>query len=211
MPKTKAQLSKLKENRHKEIVIAALKVFCEKGYSGSTINDIVKKAKCSHGLFYHYFDTKKDIFDAVMEYRGKNMMDFLDQVLLEDDDYLTKLRKLTEYTFENIKKDEVFAYRYYFFVSTVFAKAESGMPPPPPKKIPPHLRMHDFFKKGIDQGDFCDKYPPEECAKLYNSIIQGATLNFILCPKEFKSSFKFPMIEFITNIFKKEKTYGENN
>ncbi len=195
---------KVKEERKQLIVQSALKVFCEKGYDGATINDIVKKAKCSHGLFYHYFDTKKDIFDAVMEKRGKNMMDFLDEVLKENSNYVEKLYKLTEYTFDNMKKDEIFAYRYYFFVSTVFAKAESGeLPPKKNCKAPPHIRMFSFFEEGIKRGEFSNKYPPEESAKLYNSIIQGATLNFILCPKEFKHNFKFPMIDYIVDIFKK--------
>ena len=78
MPKTEEQLSRLKQSRRLEIVNAALKVFCKKGYDGTTINDIVKKAKCSQGLFYHYFNSKKEIFTAVMENRGKHMMDFID-------------------------------------------------------------------------------------------------------------------------------------
>jgi len=191
-----------KEARKNEIILSALKVFCEKGYDGATINDIVKKAKCSHGLFYHYFNSKKEIFDAVTETRGKNMMDFLDEVLKSKDNYVDKLYKLTEYTFNNMKNDEIFAYRYYFFVSTVFIKAESGELPPK-NKVPPHLRMFSFFEEGIKNGDFREDYPPSECAKLYNSIIQGATLSFILCPKEFKHSFKFPLISYIVDIFKK--------
>lgn len=203
MPKTELQLSELKQQRKRKIVECALKVFCEKGYDGATINDIVKKAKCSHGLFYHYFDSKKAIFDAVTETRGKHIMDFLDQVIAQETGYVQRLKKLTEYTFENMKKDEIFAYRYYFFVSTFFHKAESGVLPPK-NKVPPHVRMAAFFEEGIKSGEFTDKYPPIECAILYNSIIKGSTLNFILCPKEFKSSFKFPMIEFIIDIFKKE-------
>ncbi len=192
-----------KNQRENDIILGALKVFCEKGYDGATVNDIVKKAKCSHGLFYHYFKNKKEIFDKVCEMRGKNMMDFLDEVLLDKSNYVDKLYRLTEYTFDNMVKDEIFAYRYYFFVSTIFIKAESGEAP---KKCqtPPHLRMFAFFEEGIKNGDFKDHYPPSECAKLYNSIIQGATLNFILCPKEFKHTFKFPLIEYIVEIFKKE-------
>ncbi len=207
MPKTTQQLKAIKEARRLNIVNAALKVFCKKGYDGTTINDIVKKAKCSHGLFYHYFENKKAIFDAVMENRGKNMMDFLDDVIKDDNSYIDKLRKLTLYTFENMKKDEVFAYRYYFFLSTVFSRVESGGAPPPKPRCnkPPHLRMHEFFEEGIKRGDFDDAYPASECSKLYNSIIQGSTLNFILCPREFKHSFKFPDIEYIINIFKKER------
>ena len=196
--------STLKEQRKNEIVLAALKVFCKKGFDSTTINDIVKQAKCSHGLFYHYFDSKKAIFEAVMENRGKSMMDFLEEVLKDGDGYVDKLKRLTIYTFENMKKDQVFAYRYYFFVSNVFAKAESGELPHKCKNKPPHLRMFDFFNEGISRGEFRNDYPAEECARLYNSIIQGSTLSFILCPKEFKHSFKFPSVEYIVNIFKKE-------
>ena len=193
----------LKEQRKSQIVLSALKVFCKKGYDGATVNDIVKHAKCSHGLFYHYFKNKKEIFEAVSEIRGKHMLTFLDDVLQDDSNYVDKLYKLTQYTFENIKNDEIFAYRYYFFVTTVFNNTKKHTRPPK-DKTPPHLRMFAFFDEGIKRGDFNNNYPPEECAKLYNSIIQGATLNFILCPKEFKHNFKFPLIEFVVNIFKKE-------
>ena len=107
--------------------------------------------------------------------------------------------------FENMKKDQVFAYRYYFFVSNIFAKAESGELPHKCKNKPPHLRMFDFFSEGIARGEFRSDYPADECAKLYNSIIQGSTLSFILCPKEFKHSFTFPSVDYIVDIFKKEK------
>ena len=209
MPKTEEQLTKIKDERKRKILECALKVFCEKGYDGTTINDIVKKAKCSHGLFYHYFDSKKSIFDSITEVRGKNLFDFLDEVISEESNYLTKLKKMTEYTFNNMKKDDIFAYRYYFFVSTVFHKAESGVLPPK-DKIPPHVRLTNFFEEGIKAGDFSNKYPASECAKLYNCITKGATLNFILCPKEFKSSFKFPMTEYIIDIFKKENNDETN-
>ncbi len=205
MPKTVLQLNQLKEERKSEIVEAALKVFCEKGYSGATINDIAKKAKCSHGLFYHYFKSKKEIFDAVTETRGKHMMYFLDKVIEDECNYVDKLKKLTEYTFNNMKKDEIFAYRYYFFVSTVFAKAESGeLPHKNCKKTPPHIRMNSFFEEGINCGSFRNDYPPSECTKIYNSIIQGASISFILCPKEYKQSFQFPSVDFVVDIFKKE-------
>ncbi len=203
MPTNKTKNDKLKEVRKQKIVECALKVFCEKGYHGTTINDIVKKAKCSHGLFYHYFENKKAIFDAVSESRGRSIMDFLDEVINTDFTFVDKLKHLTEYTFDNMKKDEIFAYRYYFFLSTVFHKAESGVLPPK-NKIPPHVRMTSFFRDGMDSGEFSNKYTPEDCARLYNCILKGATLNFLLCPKEFKQNFKFPSIDFVLDVFMKE-------
>ena len=46
----------LKNKDRKELILnGALKVFCEKGYESTTVDDITKKAGCSHGLFYHYY------------------------------------------------------------------------------------------------------------------------------------------------------------
>ncbi len=198
--------NKRKLDRKNVILESALKVFCDKGYDGATINDIVKKAHCSHGLFYHYYANKKDLFNAVLEMRGKNMMDFLDAVLEEQSNYVDKLYKMTEYSFCNMKKDEIFAYRFYFFLSTIFSKVESGeiTKCKDEKTSSPRLRMISFFEEGIRRNEFKNEYPADDSAKLYNCIIKGATLNFILCPKEYKNSFKFPMIEHIIDIFKKE-------
>lgn len=191
----------LKNSKKDQILLCALKLFCEKGYNFTTVDDIVKKASCSHGLFYHYFSNKKEVFTAVSEMRGKTMMENFERVMAEDSNYIDKLYKLTDFAFSNTKKDELFAYKYYFFVSTVFAKAESGKLTE--RKPTNKYKMVDFFKVGIERGEFKNDLNPEECAKLFNSIIQGATLNFILCPKEFKKSFQFPSADFIVNIFKK--------
>ena len=131
------------------------------------------------------------------------MIEHMDEVIKMPTSYLDKLKNLTDYAFCNIKKDELFAYKYYFFVSTVFNKAESGELPPK-CDAPPHVKMTSFFENGIQNGDFSNKYSAVECTKLYNSIIQGATLCFILCPKEFKKHFDFPSTDFIIDVFKKE-------
>jgi AcrR family transcriptional regulator len=40
---------------------AALKVFAANGYHGSSVADIANQAKVSKALFYHYFDSKKEL------------------------------------------------------------------------------------------------------------------------------------------------------
>lgn len=66
--------------------------------------------------------------------------------------------------------------------------------------------MIDFFKQDIINGNFSNKYTAREYTKLYNSIVQGATLNFILCPKEFRSLFQFQQTQLIVDILKKGET-----
>ncbi len=49
-----------REERRKQILESALKVFIEKGYNGSTTLDIAKKADISEVTLFRYFDSKKN-------------------------------------------------------------------------------------------------------------------------------------------------------
>lgn len=56
--------------RRNQIIDAALKVFAEKGIEGATNRDIANAAGInSPGLIYHYFDSKEDLFCAVIAER----------------------------------------------------------------------------------------------------------------------------------------------
>lgn len=49
-----------------EIVQAALEVFAEKGFAAAKLDEIAKRAGISKGALYLYFETKEDIFRAVV-------------------------------------------------------------------------------------------------------------------------------------------------
>jgi len=50
------------EQTRARIVAAAKKVFEEQGFLEARIADISAAARLSHGSFYHYFDSKEDVF-----------------------------------------------------------------------------------------------------------------------------------------------------
>lgn len=55
------------EERKKDILEAAEKLFIEKGYEQTVVSDIVKAAGIAQGTFYIYYKSKEDIFVAVLE------------------------------------------------------------------------------------------------------------------------------------------------
>ena len=58
-----------KEQKIKEIAQAALKLFSQKGYAGTNVEQIAKSAGIGKGTIYEYFETKEDIFiAAIMEW-----------------------------------------------------------------------------------------------------------------------------------------------
>ncbi len=56
-----------KADRPGEIVQAAMNVFAEKGFAAAKLDDIARRAGVSKGALYLYFETKEDIFRAVVD------------------------------------------------------------------------------------------------------------------------------------------------
>ena len=57
------------EVRRQAIVDAANALFCRKGYLETTVDDILAELGCSKGSFYHYFDSKLAVLQAICESR----------------------------------------------------------------------------------------------------------------------------------------------
>lgn len=54
--------------RRIEILEAALTIFVRKGYSEARMDDIVQEIGLSKGALYHYFQSKRDLFIALIEH-----------------------------------------------------------------------------------------------------------------------------------------------
>ena len=55
-----------KEDRPAEILTAALRLFADKGFALTKLNDVAKEAGVSKGTLYLYFDGKEALFKAVI-------------------------------------------------------------------------------------------------------------------------------------------------
>jgi AcrR family transcriptional regulator len=55
-----------KADRPGEIIAAAIMVFAEKGFAAAKLDEIARQAGVSKGALYLYFETKEDIFRAVV-------------------------------------------------------------------------------------------------------------------------------------------------
>jgi AcrR family transcriptional regulator len=53
------------EERRRQILDAAVRVFARSGYHGSRVGDIAQEAGVAHGLLYHYFSSKEEVLHTV--------------------------------------------------------------------------------------------------------------------------------------------------
>ena len=65
MPRTKEQFSEMKDERKSSILKAALPLFSLN--KKVSIDAICEKAKCSHGIVYHYYRNTDQIFDTLLK------------------------------------------------------------------------------------------------------------------------------------------------
>jgi AcrR family transcriptional regulator len=65
------------------IVEAAKKVFEEDGFLDARISDIAETAGLSHGAFYHYFDSKEEVFREVAAEVDERLSAPLESVILD--------------------------------------------------------------------------------------------------------------------------------
>jgi AcrR family transcriptional regulator len=55
------------DQRRSELIEVALRLFAEQGFRATTIADIATATGTAHGLVYHYFGSKDELLQAVLE------------------------------------------------------------------------------------------------------------------------------------------------
>lgn len=63
------------EVRKSELLDAAQKLFLEKGYTKTTVTDILNVHGLSKGVFYYYFKSKEEVMDAIIQRMTDEMVD----------------------------------------------------------------------------------------------------------------------------------------
>jgi AcrR family transcriptional regulator len=66
-PRSKEANQLVLDLRREQFIAAAFKIFACRGYAATRISDIAAAAGMSHGLIYHYFKTKEEVFAELVK------------------------------------------------------------------------------------------------------------------------------------------------
>ena len=69
------------EEKRQELLNAAEKLFCAKGYEGTSVQDILNAAEMSKGGFYHHFASKEDVIKALCARRAERALAYTEDAL----------------------------------------------------------------------------------------------------------------------------------
>lgn len=86
------------QKQRQQLLNAAWQLFREKGYENTTMEDILKEAKCSKGRFYYYFHAKGELLDLLYELFDEKYEEFF-RKLPADQPALEKLLDINRFMF----------------------------------------------------------------------------------------------------------------
>ncbi|EMS80935.1 SDR family oxidoreductase [Desulfotignum phosphitoxidans] len=84
----------LVEKRRRQIIMAAIKLFSEKGYHKTTLKELAEESGLSHGNIYDYVGSKEDIFFLIHDFLAESAMETLNKSLENIQDPIVKLRRM---------------------------------------------------------------------------------------------------------------------
>ncbi|MEO1434627.1 MAG: TetR/AcrR family transcriptional regulator [Bacteroidota bacterium] len=84
----------IKESRADHIIESARTVFFQKGYSSTSISDICKVAGCSRTTLYSYFESKENIYLAVVKKTFNKFLAYFSRLELKEQSGLDRVLNL---------------------------------------------------------------------------------------------------------------------
>ena len=157
--------------RRSQILRAARTVFIEQGYLAARVEDVAARANLSKGAVYFYFDSKRSIFDALVEEEHAHTILFLKEAEADTRPAEIKLMdlgvKYLDY-FAGLKSPP----RFFLLMSEMSIRDEALRE----RVNAIHLRFVDgisrVVQQGIDEGTFAP-YDPLAVGQMMKAIIDG--------------------------------------
>jgi AcrR family transcriptional regulator len=82
--------------RMTEIINAAERLFAERGYDETPVEAIISEVGIAKGTFYHYFVSKEDILDAIIDHLVKDVEEMMSSIEVAEGDPVKRIISLIQ-------------------------------------------------------------------------------------------------------------------
>ena len=93
------------EQRKRQILDAAVRVFARKGYHASRVGDVAEEAGVAYGLVYHYFDSKEAVLRSIFVETWTGMLGTIEAIEAGEESAREQLRKVIELVLRTWRRD----------------------------------------------------------------------------------------------------------
>ena len=92
------------EEKRRQILEAAVRVFARKGYHAARVGDIAEEAGVAHGLLYHYFAGKESVLDEVFRETWGELLEAVEGVEASEQPAREQLRQVAAIVLRSWKR-----------------------------------------------------------------------------------------------------------
>ena len=97
-------MAKTKEERRNEIIETAGKLFEEKGYEQTQVQDIVNEIGVAKGLFYYYFKSKDEVMEELADRYADAIIDAVNKLIDKDISTFDKISRIFQIFIDSAEK-----------------------------------------------------------------------------------------------------------
>jgi AcrR family transcriptional regulator len=167
-----------KERRRQQIIVAAKRVFSEKGFNKATMEDIAKEAELSPGTLYLYFKNKEELYASlslrILQYLNIRVTHVNKEAGLLPNQ---KLHALTEAMYDVYEFDPLIIINMFHLQSSETLKHLSESLLEEIKELSQKSigAIAKIFEEGVNQGIYIDRHPVA-LADIFWSMFSGVVL-----------------------------------
>ena len=188
MPRTREQFSVMKDERRESILQAALPLF-SLGQKVS-VDAISERAKCSHGIVYHYFRSTDQILEKLL--KSSTYVELTNRLFVEPSgSSYEKIEQIVSVLLDvSMKKFENVCY-----LNMIIRNREKGSL---------YVSLTKLIKDGQSAGSIVGGEPSQLVDSVF-LLLKGLYLSFLL---EKHPDVKVPSPETIMQLLRKQSTFG---
>jgi len=181
--------------RREDIISAAVALYAEAGYHGSSLREIAKRAGITHAGLLYYFPTKEALLAAVLERRDAEDAEREDLAIPPGLDVLRHLLALAEHNVRNPGIVDLYAR----------LAAEAIAPDHPAHKYFErhyrNARHHtcQSFQAMAERGELRDGVDPEYAALAFIALMDGLQVQWLTTPHlDLVATLRFYLRQLVT-------------
>ena len=172
---------------HEKIMSAAERLFAQKGYNGTSMNDIVEASGQSKGAIYNHFKSKERLFLSLLEKQTMLGLNQLKDSFASEETAVEKLRKVLDLTMANSCDcpSEVGRMQIEFMIAASRIKSLTSDMKNRYNTI--HAFVRELIDEGINNGEFKSEVDSESLTSLLYATLEGLGLQYTTLGIEFDS------------------------
>ena len=201
MPRSQQENQRIKDERRRQILDAALKVFAAKGLAATMMSDIAAASDLSYGLIYHYFHDKEELFITLVERALQGAWRLSEEILTQPGTPWERLYLLCAGMLEGARSTPE-----YF---RIIVQAQLSETPSSAVRALMHqygepfwANITELIREGQEAGQVVEG-DPRELANILNAVIQGLSLNLTY---DYEGLEVFPSVDTVMRFLRPNQT-----